>query len=134
MTTTEKRKYTRKPNYLYPHEIERLLERVGLPRSLHALLKAGKLIETVDRMEKQTDALNAALDLWEQANPTAAALAPWYEARERWKADGRPRAQWWELLYGLDNPYIADDLNELYPVRAELAKKAVAKRKASQLR
>ena len=117
-----KRKYTRKPNYLYPHEIERLLERLGLPRSLLALLKAGTLVDTLEKLEEQTDALNAALDQWEKANPTAAALAPWYEARERWKADGRPRAQWWELLYGLDNPYIADDLNEVYNIRATFAR------------
>lgn len=122
MMSNEKRKYTRKPNYLYPHEIERLLERLGLPRSLLALLKAGTLIDTLEKLEKQTDALNAALDQWEEENPTAAALAPWYEARERWKADGRPRAQWWELLYGLDNPYIADDLNEVYNIRAIFAR------------
>lgn len=62
------------------------------------MLLDGSLLSVVERLEAENDRLCAALDQWEADNPAAAKAAPWYDAREQWKAAGRPKPQWYELL------------------------------------
>jgi hypothetical protein len=74
------------------------LKALRLPPILLSLIKSGQLIEEIERIERLTAVLNDQLDAWEAANPEKAVELPWFEARQQWKADGRPAADWWELL------------------------------------
>ena len=77
---------------------ERALKRLGLPSNLLTLLEEGRLGQAVDRAWKTLDEQNALLDALEAEQPSIAKAAPWFEAREAWKAAGRPRAPWYEAL------------------------------------
>lgn len=77
---------------------EYALRNFQLPRDLVDLIRSGQLTEEVERMERAVAAMNERLDAWEAANPEAAALAPWHDEREKWKAAGRPAAHWADLL------------------------------------
>jgi len=75
-----------------------VLQRLGLPPTLVTLLREGRLREAVDEAYAEQDRLNALLDDWEAANPLLATQVPWYETRKAWKAAGRPRPEWYEVL------------------------------------
>lgn len=53
----------------------------------------------VEKAYALLDAQNALLDAFEAANPEVAVRLPWFEARQAWKAAGRPRPPWYEALY-----------------------------------
>lgn len=74
------------------------LDRLGLPMNLVKLIRAGTLEKTIQEEYARLDRLNALLDEWERQNPTQYRMAPWYQGREEWKAAGRPRPEWWEVL------------------------------------
>jgi hypothetical protein len=67
------------------------LHYLRLPIELITLVREGCLHADVA-------AAYVALDAWEASNPQAAALTPWHECREAWKAAGRPRPPWYEAL------------------------------------
>ena len=69
-----------------------------LPLGLTKWIRAGTLAREVESAYAQLDALGAGLDAWEARNPEAAKLEPWYQAREAWKAAGRPKLHWIEAL------------------------------------
>lgn len=69
-----------------------------MPHRLVDLIRTGRLHEAIDKAYAQLDDLNERLDAWEARNPEAARVVPWYEAREAWKAAGRPRPPWYEAL------------------------------------
>lgn len=69
-----------------------------MPQNLVDLIRQGRLLETIDKAYAQLDELNARLDAWEARNPEAARIVPWREAREAWKAAGRPLPPWYEVL------------------------------------
>lgn len=80
----------------------KILQELGLPKNLIDLLRTGKLSEAIQTEYTRLDNLNAMLDEWEKLNPVQYKLCPWYEAREAWKAAGRPRPEWWQVLYEAD--------------------------------
>ena len=75
-----------------------MLRRLGLPDRLCQHVRNGTLLAAIKSAEEAYDRLVQALDEWELTNPAAAALVPWREQREAWKAAGRPRPPWYELL------------------------------------
>lgn len=72
---------------------------MGLPRYLIRYVRAGELETRLQDAYRELDALNERLGAWEAANPALAVKTPWYEGREAWKAQGRPRAPWYEALH-----------------------------------
>jgi hypothetical protein len=74
------------------------LNYLHLPIELITLVREGRLHTEVAAAYAALDALNARLDAWEASNPRAAALTPWHQGREAWKAAGRPRPPWYEAL------------------------------------
>ncbi len=77
---------------------DKVLEALGLPNGLPTLLETGQLHAEVERAWKVLDALTARLDVVKASAPSVAQAALWFDAREAWKAAGRPRAEWWEAL------------------------------------
>lgn len=75
-----------------------ILRDMGLPMNLIELIRDGQLNAAVDDAFERYEKRLHAFDAWEAANPEMAAAAPWSEAREAWKAVGRPEPAWYELL------------------------------------
>lgn len=76
------------------------LDRLGLS-GIYSLIKRGELHQAIEQAYAELDALNERLDAFEAEHPEVAACLPWRDAREAWKAAGRPRPPWWEALqYG----------------------------------
>ena len=79
-------------------ERKQFLKRLGLPANLLELVESGQLGNVVEAEYKRLDELNHLLDVWEAEHPVMYQHCPWYESREAWKAAGRPKPEWWELL------------------------------------
>jgi hypothetical protein len=79
-----------------------VMESMGLPKNLVRLIATGRLHAEIERAYKVLDELNAAQDAFEAEYPELAAAVPWFSAREVWKAQGRPRPEWYEALLVLD--------------------------------
>jgi hypothetical protein len=76
------------------------LDRLGL-NGIYTLIQRGELHQAIEQAYAELDALNERLDAFEVEHPEVAALLPWRDAREAWKAAGRPRPPWYEALqYG----------------------------------
>lgn len=87
------------------------LRRLNLPIDLVELIESDRLFDAIDCAQATIDALNDELDRWELVNPEAARLAPWFEARQQWKAAGRPQAPWYVLLRSVQRtPFARDEL------------------------
>lgn len=82
----------------------RRLRTYKIPKALWNLddQKLAELPKRIEEHQKLYRALLEALDEWEARNPDVAKLAPWYEAREAWKAAGRPEPHWMLLLWRSD--------------------------------
>ena len=78
------------------------LERVELPSRLVELIAAGTLLQELEKAYALLDELNAELDALEARNPEGAKALPWFQAREAWKAAGRPRPPWYQALTVFD--------------------------------
>ena len=78
--------------------VSKKLRQMGLPGNLVDLIKDGRLLIAIREELARLDRLNKLLDEWEAANPVQYKLLPWYESRQKWKAEGRPAPDWWELL------------------------------------
>jgi hypothetical protein len=76
----------------------RLLQNLGLPGNLINLIVNGQLHDAIDEAYERVDELNKMLDDWEEHNPGMAKLLPWYQARQEWKAAGRPKPEWYQVL------------------------------------
>lgn len=76
----------------------RLLQNLGLPGDLVNLISAGTLVSAIEEAYEKIDRLNTMLDEFEEREPEISALLPWHDAREAWKAEGRPRAEWYEIM------------------------------------
>lgn len=74
------------------------MQRLGLARNLVQLIRDGTLLQRIEEAYADLARLNAVLDAWEAAHPEQARLVPWHEGREAWKAQGRPRPEWYEVL------------------------------------
>jgi hypothetical protein len=78
----------------------RVFHRFGLD-GLLTLIQHGKLEEVVAKAYAELDVLNERLDAFEDRWPEVAVKLPWHEARQAWKAAGRPRPPWYEAIkYG----------------------------------
>lgn len=82
----------------------RRLRTYKIPKALWNLddEKLAELPKRIEEHKKLYHALLEALDEWEARNPELAKLAPWYQAREAWKAAGRPEPHWMTLLWRTD--------------------------------
>lgn len=75
-----------------------ILEALGLPTNLVELINEGRLLAVIEQERIKLMRLNAMLDAFERENPELAARLPWAQARQEWKAAGRPEPHWAELL------------------------------------
>lgn len=82
---------------------EYALNDLGLPARLVDMIEFGTLFDKIDAAYRTYDKSVALLDAWEAANPAAAPLAPWFKAREAWKGAGRPKPEWYEVLWMQQN-------------------------------
>jgi hypothetical protein len=87
-----------------PHQ--HLLTELKLPARLVEMIKDGTLHDEIDAAYERYERSVALLDAWEASNPKATPLAPWFKAREAWKALGRPRPEWYEVLYQHQHIYM----------------------------
>ncbi|MEF8758306.1 MAG: hypothetical protein V5B36_00840 [Candidatus Accumulibacter sp. UW25] len=74
------------------------LSSVGLPPYLLVYILTGTLGEEIEKGYKRLEQLNNALDSFEEAHPEFAAQQPWFEERQKWKAAGRPKVFWLDVL------------------------------------
>lgn len=77
---------------------QEVMRALGLPDDLIELIRSGRLKGEIERAYARLDQLNERLDAFEREMPEKVARMPWYEAREKWKAEGRPRPHWTEVL------------------------------------
>lgn len=87
--------------------IKTVLNRLGIPPHLIEMIQDESLVAELARVRAEFKMMNDALDAWEAQNPYAARMAPWFKAREAWKAQGRPETPWYELLHNYQNPAVA---------------------------
>ena len=75
------------------------------------------------------------LDDFEAQNPSLAAQLPWFEARQRWKREGRKRPEWYEVLHVLDGDHtiIGNHIeHNLYCFHNEMARRKQKRKRAAQ--
>jgi hypothetical protein len=80
-----------------------VLNDLGLPSHLVEMIQDGTLHSKIDAAYERYEKSVALLDAWEASNPAAAPLAPWFQAREAWKSAGRPKPEWYEVLWQQQN-------------------------------
>lgn len=79
-----------------------LLRKLNLPEKLLTFIRTGVVRQKIEEAYALWEDNTARTDAWEAANPEAAKALPWFKAREAWKAAGRPRPQWYEVLKVFD--------------------------------
>ncbi len=82
------------------------LKDLRLPVYLVDMIKMNTLEKEIEAAQAHVAQLNSQMDAWEDANPHAVHLLPWYEARKAWKKAGRPSPEWYELLWMLQKPEV----------------------------
>lgn len=104
-----------------------VLRRLGLPGNLVSLIRKGRLVREVDKAYARYDSLCARMDAFEAEYGDVARRLPWHEAREAWKAAGRPRPEWYEVLALFDwagrQPFMARSAHLEWPRPPEAAER-----------
>ena len=82
---------------------KKILYNLGLPGNLIELIHSGQLETAIKEAYIYHDKVNAMLEEWEQKNWDIYMQCPWFKAREEWKANGRPKCEWYEILSSFHN-------------------------------
>jgi len=91
-------KYAMELDHAALRRTEGLLRWARLPDRLVLWLLVGRVEQKIAEGYAQWERLTTLLDAWEEQNPLLAEQLPWAAGRAAWKAAGRPRPEWWEVL------------------------------------